>query len=217
MPPALPSFPKDPEILSYFDRVIARDGTDDALFDLALADPWRRAFAQASADPRTFIATCYRGRQGDISPIHRSLYEIAEAVIEPVARRLAGEQILRIDTLTPTPRRVQAISDQFARAKLVFTTRLHGSLLSLDHGTPFVAVDQIQHGQKVTHVLRKLRWPYCFVANEIGQRELEAAARDALHEGFRPTLERMRKSAIQMANDTLATVCDTVVDAAFKA
>ena len=82
---------------------------------------------------------------------------------------------------------------------------------------PFVAVDQIQHGQKVTHVLRKLRWPYCFVANEIGQRELEAAARDALHEGFRPTLERMRKSAIQMANDTLATVCDTVVDAAFKA
>jgi hypothetical protein len=204
--------PEDPEILSYFDRVIARDGTDDAHFDLALADPWRTIAPRRPDAPRTAVATCYRGRQRDISARHCSLHAVAERLIEPVAQRLSGGSVLRIDTLTPSPHRVSAIAGEFARARLVFTTRLHGSLLSLEHMTPFVAVDQIAHGQKVTSVLRKLGWPFCFVANETDQVALEAAAREVTQASFQPEIEKFRRTALEMSNATLAAVCDAVVE-----
>lgn len=61
--------PEDPEILSYFDRVIARDGTDDAHFDLALADPWRRLPHEDPTRPvlrlrRAIVAASGTSRQG---------------------------------------------------------------------------------------------------------------------------------------------------------
>lgn len=91
--------------------------------------------------------------------MRRSLHELAENLIEPVANRLAeGRSILRIDTRTPTPYRIRDIVDEFTSARLVFTTRLHGALLSLEYGTPFVAVDQIEQGQKINSVLKRIGW-----------------------------------------------------------
>jgi hypothetical protein len=208
--------PEDPDILGYFDEVIARDGTDDAMFDLALADPWRQR-CRYPTTVKSAVATCYRGRQGNISPNRHSLHELAESLMEPVAMRLSeGHNILRIDTRTPTPVRIPKIAGNFTAARLVLTTRLHGALLSLEHRAPFVALDQIERGQKVNSVLKRLDWPYHFIANEVTQNAIFSAAKEVMQPSFQSRLEHLRCAAIGLANNTLTTVCDVVVDAVGK-
>lgn len=177
-----------------FDRIVARDGLDDALFDLA---PARFADIQDDfVEPDNAIGLCFVGFQGDYGANRHSLHEKAEHML----RRTAAYgrcRINSIDTVFSTPENdASAIEAGFRSSKVILTTRLHGSLYSLLHSRPVIAVDQIPGGAKVSAVLGAVGWPFVFSASTVTLGQLENALKLALSGALDDIVAETRSSLI---------------------
>ncbi|HEY7162886.1 MAG TPA: polysaccharide pyruvyl transferase family protein [Acidobacteriota bacterium] len=201
---------EEQEILKRFDKLVPRDGAIHSTFDLALASPWRETFPFPKKMPH-LVYTCFRGSQSSIGLNGYSLHQRAEPVLEIAAKKAAKDgDVRKIDTVARTPESIRNVLEQFSKARLVLTTRLHGSLLSLEHSVPFIAVDQINGGHKVTEVLSKIGWPYVFHAEEVTLSEIENAIIDVTEPNFPIKINEYRSLAIDKANIALEKACDAV-------
>ncbi len=74
----------------------------------------------------------------------------------------------------------EEIADVYANAALVITSRFHGGILSLANKTPFVAIDQISGGEKVSRLLAKTGWPYVYRSDDLDIVEVARISRRLL-------------------------------------
>lgn len=192
-----------------FDRIVARDGLDDALFDLAPA-----RFACIPKDvvgPDDAIGLCFVGFQGEYGANRHSLHEKAEHML----RRTAAYgrcRINSIDTVFSTPENdSSAIEAGFRSSKVILTTRLHGSLYSLLHSRPVIAIDQIPGGAKVSAVLGTVGWPFVFSASTVTLSQLENALKLALSGALDDIVAETRSKLIVRSEIALKASVEAIV------
>lgn len=150
-----------------FDAVIARDGTEDPFFDIAVTEfkPPRLPEERLGK-----VGLCLRGPQSEYG---RDTCESQKA--ESLLRLLISElglKMVDIDTVIRPENRADEIIQKFRDVDMVLTTRLHGSLFGLSEGKPILAIDQIAGGAKVSSFLKKIEWPYIFQAGNTSVDEL---------------------------------------------
>jgi hypothetical protein len=191
--------PRQRAINRRFDRVVARDGTAHSTFDLSLANDVDGTPADTAANKS--IALCLRGRQGEYGK-SACLSARADRILQQAADRV-GTATSHIDTVVRPDNSIEQIEAGFSNARIVLTTRLHGSLLALRAGVPFVAVDQIAGGAKLSAVLEKLEWPFVFPADSLDPATIEQAARDADSPQFRRHIGTFRSRAIRLSAEAL--------------
>lgn len=190
-----------------FASVLAREGGPVDWFDIALALPGRK---EVAAKPTTgvplIVGVSLRGLQGEYSS-EPCLHFEAKAMSDAVIARLAESRPVRVlpiehrladTTLTPVE-----IESAYSSCDLVITTRLHGALLSLRHRVPFIALDQITGGAKVSSVLADCGWPFVFRMDSLDEPTAIQAAIAAISPGFADALETIAQETEARAQQTL--------------
>lgn len=92
-----------------------------------------------------------RDRHVEAHAAIRRVLEVREVAAVPIDTRL--DQNL---TGLRTPAEVDSL---IAKMDMVFTTRLHGTVLALKNGVPALAVDPIDGGAKITRQMKVVGWP----------------------------------------------------------
>ena len=151
-----------------FDFIIARDGTHEQHFDIAVVD-----YEPPALRNRRFtkVGLCLRGAQSEYG---RNICqnEKSDGMLRGLAHELNLET-LEIDTVIGPDNSPSQILEKFEAVDIILTTRLHGSLFGLSKAKPIIAVDQIAGGAKVTSVLNAIEWPYVFQSNTISLNDLK--------------------------------------------
>lgn len=157
---------EQPDIAARFDRVIARDGTAGATFDLAID----RVVPPVAPAPLRRVGLCLRGEQREYGK--PSLHSEAEQLLRGLAQQ-RGLEIVVIDTVLSPDNSPDHIREAFAAVDCVFTTRMHGALLALAAGKPVIAVDQVPGSAKVANVVGATGWPLVHRADAVELVDLE--------------------------------------------
>lgn len=156
-----------------FDTIVARDGLPESHFDLAVAGELIPHHAE-----RPYVLVCLRGHQSEYGAAVCHSARVDELIWHTTQR--LGLPVKAVNmTVTPHTDALGHVHRSFSQARLVLTTRLHGALFALRHGVPFIAVDQIEGGRKLTSVVRKLGWEYLYPA-DVQQAGLDAACHRVL-------------------------------------
>lgn len=191
------------DFMRRFDAILARDGTADAAFDLAPARFTGRETSPAPTGDAP-IALCFVGKQGEYGAARSSLHVQAEDLLTRSVRR-TGAPSLRLSTvLSGAPDGGQGILQGFKGARVIATTRLHGSLYGLLHSRPVVALDQIPGGAKVADVLGRVGWPLVFRADQADQTVVDAALETARSGAVQDDVERIRGELIDRSEAALS-------------
>lgn len=168
--------PGEGTINSLVSQFVARDGMTPSFFDMALSEV--KAVSIPKQDRPLRVGLCFRGRQKEYGSASCKA-DRAEALLERVAATISS-QPARISTELSfnSPDHIRS---QLEEVDIVFTTRLHGSLLTLALGKPVIAVDQIVGGAKVLPLLTRIEWPYVLPVDQASEQQLEGMVRDILH------------------------------------
>jgi hypothetical protein len=189
-----------------FEEIIARDGMPGSIFDLALATAPSQPIVQR---PRRHIAVCLRGHQSEYGEENCHSAAVDRMVLE-VARQFGDVE--HIDTIIGEGNSIQQVHQSFADAKLVITTRLHGGLLALHHCTPFIAIDQIKGGRKVSSVLRRVPWDYLYPF-DVDQATLKKACGEIISTpGIIHSVRNASQSARELSHRGLRRAVDAILD-----
>jgi hypothetical protein len=188
-----------------FDEIVARDGLSESHFDLSLAGD-----LTPSSIEKSTIVICLRGHQNEYGAD-----ACCSARVDDLLWRVAERQGLTVTGVStvvdPVTNTIEDINRHFAHAKLVLTTRLHGSLIALRHGVPFVAVDQIKGGGKVSAVLGKLGWEYLYSAN-VKEAEIDSACKYILnHDGIAEDVSNAAVRAQQLSRAALRRSLEVIM------
>lgn len=181
---------------------VARDGVPGAIFDLAvdsILSPELHARPERLAQPR--IGICLRGSQKDYGA-DRDQSRLAESLMESIVGRLPAHYE-RINTVLSAGNTPEKILCQICSVDLLLTTRLHGSLLALASGVPVIALDQISGGGKLTEVLGRITWPYCFPVDKVDVFQLQSLMTRMLEN---PPFEEIKSCQILMRRLTEAAL-----------
>ena len=131
-------------------------------------------------------------------------------MILEVARQFS-DHVEHIETVVRKDNSVQHIHQSFADAKLIITTRLHGALLALHHRTPFIAIDQIKGGRKVTSVLKKVPWDHVYPF-DVDDLTLEKACRDVITSpGLIHCVDQASQCARELSQQALRHAVDVIL------
>jgi len=154
---------------------VARDGMNPSFFDLALDDV--RPACPPSPGRSLRVGLCFRGRQKEYGRANCKAGR-AEAVLKRVAATITSRPV-RISTelVQNSP---SGLRSQLDEVDLVLTTRLHGSLLTLGHGKPVIAIDQIEGGAKVLPVLQRIHWPYVLPVEKASEDRVQSMVREMI-------------------------------------
>ncbi|HEV2739200.1 MAG TPA: polysaccharide pyruvyl transferase family protein [Candidatus Elarobacter sp.] len=188
-----------------FDRVLPREGRAPAFEDVAIAAPPDAAVV-ARSDPRFTVGIVLRGPQSEYEP-QRCLAERTSVIVREAARELAARRCGRVVEIENHLQRSgiapAAIESQYAACDLVLTSRFHGAMLALRHGVPFVAVDQIEGGAKVSALIGATGWPHVYRAEAADAAAIVAAAEDALSGRLDGRMADITRDTIGRARATL--------------
>jgi polysaccharide pyruvyl transferase len=201
-----------------FDRVLPREGRAPAFEDVAIAAPQDAAVVVRS-DARFTVGIVLRGPQSEYEP-QRCLAErtseiVREAAREIIARR--GGRIVEIENhLQRSGISPAAIESRYAACDLVLTSRFHGAMLALRHGVPFVAIDQIEGGAKVSALVGATGWPHVYRAESADAAVVVSAAEDALSGRLGRRMADITRDTIARARVTLDVAADLVRDLAIS-
>jgi hypothetical protein len=173
---------------------VARDGTTPCFFDLALDAI--KPVCPPSQDRPLRVGLCFRGRQKEYGSVKCKAGR-AEALLERVAATITSRP-LRISTelSRSSP---ECIRSQFEAVDLVLTTRLHGSLLTLAHGKPVIAIDQIAGGAKVLPLLSRIEWPYVLPVEQATDERVDRMVRDVLNRWPVPEIAHSQDIALRLS------------------
>lgn len=142
----------------------------------------------------------------------RAMHDTANAAI---ARLIASREMALVDvdtrldvnaTQLRTPAEVESL---IARADVVLTTRLHGTVLALKNGVPAVAVDPVRGGAKILRQARTIGWPQVFTADAV----TDAALAEAYAYCLTPEARRAARDCADRAREAVRPVRDEFIRA----
>jgi hypothetical protein len=180
-----------------FDSVVARDSAGETTFDLALAE----SYAALSSPVERHFAICLRGMQKTYGR-ENCLSDTADSVLVGIAKQ-NDPSYATIDTVLHPDNGIAKIESDFASTSVLATTRMHGALFSLASRVPFLAVDQIRGGAKVSRLMLEIDWPWSVRADSLDRRAVEAAAAKLLSSGWTQDMEHRRTHAITLSRAAL--------------
>lgn len=199
-----------------FDRVLPREGGVTAFEDVALVAPPDPAVV-ARSDRRFTVGIVLRGPQTEYEP-KRCLAERTSDIVREAARKVVarrGGRVVEIENhLHRSGIAPAAIESQYAACDVVLTSRFHGAMLALRHGVPFVAVDQIEGGAKVSALLGATGWPHVYRAEAVDAAGVVSAVEDALSGRLDQHLVDVARDAARRARTTLDLMDEFVRDLA---
>lgn len=144
--------------LKMFDSVIPRDSSEEVNIDLALGYPLKSTMV---------CGIIYVGPQQEY--FNQKHNEVAE-IINSVTHSMDIATVF-IDTKLPYNefglKSIHEVHSVIQKMDFIITTRLHGSILSLMSGVPFIAIDPVPGGAKIKKQLDLIGWKYCYTADEI--------------------------------------------------
>ena len=192
-----------PDHFNDFDACIARDGADNCIGDLALADCLPIQFDRRISST---IGLCLRGRQREYG-LENCLHERVQVQCEEIMACVGSTSTTLETRLDRTSLSPMELGSKFGTVELVITSRLHGALLALQHGVPALVIDQIDHGGKVSEVMRRVGWPWVFRTGGVEVSELAAATQFLLNNGAAEDVAIARDNASKEAS----AACDSLV------
>lgn len=191
-----------------FDHVLAREGRPERFEDIAIIAP-RPATSRPVTSPegKTSIGVVLRGRQPEYGA-EACLWEQTEDLVRQLTDSLIagrGGEVIQIENHLRRSRLMpHEIEEQYRRCHLIISSRFHGAILAARHGVPFIALDQIAGGAKVSALLGASGWPHVFQTAQTNVSQLRQSARQLLAGDFQKELLERRNAAIRQANVTLA-------------
>jgi hypothetical protein len=193
-----------------FDHLLAREGQAEAFGDVAILAPLPTVGARSPAPPGAMtIGLAMRGPQGEYGS-ERDLSDQAQSLAMAVCDVLGGRQGLRIidiehhlDRLGESPAILESL---YATCDLVITSRFHGGILAWRNEVPFIAIDQICGGGKVTALLGPTGWPFIFGAESATADQVHRAAEELLGGKYQDLLRRSADVERSNALRTLAAL-----------
>jgi Polysaccharide pyruvyl transferase len=188
-----------------FDIVLARDGTNDIHFDVALANPPITYTTPRSINNKLTIGVCLRGKQREYGS-SVCLNELAIDIVDYILTQVPHHRLDLETRLDRTNNKPETIDALFSTPDVIITTRLHGALLGIRHGVPVLALDQIDDGAKVRDVLNWLGWKYVFPVKHINLSNIFDIFQQLLTEETQQHLMQIRLRAVKEANKTLDTL-----------
>jgi hypothetical protein len=159
-----------------FDLVLAREGATAAYEDVAILAPVSPPpLAPAGRQAPLRLGLTLRGRQAEYGADRCLHNEVADLAARVVARLEAGRRVEVVEIehhLVRAGRRPEEIEQAYAGCDLVVTSRFHGGVLALRNNVPFIAIDQIAGGAKVSALLGDRGWPHVYRADSIDSAHL---------------------------------------------
>lgn len=194
----------------YYDTVVARDSSAGTTFDLALAfgdvDP------KLPLPNKSELALCLRGMQKTYGK-ENCLSDIVDELLAATALVKDRAPPKLIDTEIAPGNNVSSIENAFATSSIVCTTRMHGALFSLLSRVPFIAIDQIRGGAKVSRLMREVGWRWSFLAESLRVEDIDRALDEFTALGWTDDMEARRTHAIALSQAALDTAGQAIVDA----
>ena len=184
---------------SKFDAIIPRDGVAPSYFDLAVSEV---SPVQYTEFPKS-VGICLRGNQKEYGKNRLSMAKKASDMISKLIDSSGLEPIV-INTVLSKTNTAEFIESQFRSVDLVFTTRMHGTLLSLAAGKPVIALDQIPGGAKVTDICKKINWPYLFPVESTTQEELTIALKALQAPDIKSEIITSQENIINLTKEALS-------------
>lgn len=171
------------------------------------ASLWERDSDRAARPDLTFLAPRAKVSVVGVVRVHRQ-NEYGDrarhdAVDDAIARLLFRHDCApvaidtRLDENAGGLRNAAQVESIIARMDAVVTTRLHGTVLSLKHGVPAVAIDPIAGGAKVARQCATIGWPNCLRADEVDDARLDEALAFALSPAARSAARDCARRARQ--------------------
>ncbi|RVD19619.1 capsular polysaccharide synthesis protein [Mesorhizobium sp. M4B.F.Ca.ET.017.02.2.1] len=158
-----------PDHINYaqpFDIALAREGGPQRFEDVAILAPWRVTEKRMRAPNEPLVVgLVLRGEQSEYGP-NSSLHDRTSTLTSHVLNALTIKyQVKTVEIehhLTRSGRAPFEIEGLYSSCDLVLTSRFHGAILAMRSGVPFIAIDQIRGGGKLTNLLSTSGWPYVY-------------------------------------------------------
>lgn len=198
-----------------FTMVLARQGGTQRFGDIAVAAP-SPAIPMRGRDgrgpgfggvgrARPLIGLALRGAQHEYG-FERCQHDRVNMLISDLAGRLDARTVMFENHLTRSDLTPNGLEAAYAACDLVVTTRFHGAVMSLRHGVPFIAIDQIEGGAKVWPLLSQSGWPCIRCIEDVTPGWLVEQAVRCLSGALQPSLIRALGGEPRSANQTLAAL-----------
>ncbi|MCA0029721.1 capsular polysaccharide synthesis protein [Mesorhizobium sp. B263B2A] len=165
-----------------FDVVLAREGGGQRFEDVAILAPSRvTPKRMRGPNEQLVVGLVLRGEQGEYGP-ENSLHDRTSALTAHVIEGLAANyQVKTVEIehhLTRSGRAPAEIEALYLSCDLVLTSRFHGAVLAMRNEVPFIAIDQIRGGGKLTSLLSVSGWPFVYRIEDARKDEVTRAALD---------------------------------------
>ncbi|RUV06877.1 hypothetical protein EOA60_15505 [Mesorhizobium sp. M1A.F.Ca.IN.020.06.1.1] len=190
-----------------FDTVLAREGSRQRFEDVAILAPQPVIQKHVrELDKRLVVGLVLRGEQGEYGP-QTSLHVRTSALVVHVLESLAAKH--RVETvevehhLARAGRRPSEIEALYSSCDLVLTSRFHGAILAMRNEIPFIAIDQIRGGGKLTNLLSTSGWPFVYRIEQANIQEVSRAALELAHGHNGDLLRNVTERAKTRATETL--------------
>lgn len=163
-----------------FDVALARQGGSQRFEDVAILAPWRVTSKRVrESDEQLVVGLVLRGEQGEYG-LQNSLHDRTSALIAHVLGSLAANyQVKTVEIehhLARSGRMPVEIEALYRSCDLVLTSRFHGAVLAMRNEVPFIAIDQIRGGGKLTSLLSTSGWPFVYRVEHAKENEVARAA-----------------------------------------
>jgi hypothetical protein len=191
-----------------FDQVLAREGKYPAYEDVAIIAPPNSLIGDVPSmtNQQLVIGLCLRGLQLEYG-LERCAWERVEGTALRTAKHLTqkrGARVIHIENhlarSNKSPAEIEAL---YKSCNLIITSRFHGAMLALRHGVPFIAIDQIVGGAKVSNLVGATEWPFVYKMESLDDEETIAAAEALLGSTHQGQLFEIRERVIARANQTM--------------
>lgn len=200
-----------------FDVVFERDGlvkqNKNRFFDLTLALLEDSCIPKEMNNEKEKIGICLRKKQREYG-VENCLSEKIDDILEAVLAK-SNYEIVEIDTrLNDSCRDPIQIYEKFSTCRLIITTRLHGSLFCIGNLIPFIAIDQIKGGAKLSSVMKNTGWKYSFLAENITEKNLKIFIEELLtkENEYKKALSLIRKNSIKKSEYTLNCLLESIIN-----
>ncbi|TIS89691.1 capsular polysaccharide synthesis protein [Mesorhizobium sp.] len=193
-----------------FDVALAREGGGQRFEDVAILAPWQvTPKRERRSNEPLVVGLVLRGEQSEYGP-QRSLHDRTGALTRHVLDSLASNyQVKTVEIehhLTRSGRAPAEIEALYSRCDLVLTSRFHGAILAMRNEVPFIAIDQIRGGGKLTNLLSTSGWPFVYRIEDAEEDEVGRAALDLAAGNKRDLLLDVIEHTKSKAAETLSAL-----------
>ncbi len=191
-----------PNYVQPFDMVFAREGGSRRYEDVAILAPLTYGPTNHAQRGGIRVGLALRGRQieyGADQCLDETVCELAEAAIGRLSASRPVEVVRIEHHLAHSGRTPPEIERLYQECDLIITSRFHGGVLALRNMIPYIAIDQIAGGAKVSSLMNPTGWPYVFRADSVAMETVCNTAEHLIAESpvplMREIAERCRIAA----------------------